>query len=333
MLRIALVGIGDAGRHHARALATIDREGCATFSALVARDPVRGDSFRAELGLTERVKRYSSLDELLDEGACDAVILATPDGVHSSQAIACLSRGLHVLVEKPLALTTNEAEPIVAAARTSGCALVVGYHLRHHVGHELVRSRLTELLGDPRSIHVRWAWPDPAADGWRARGHEARFWSVAALGTHGIDLAMWLGAVDGDAGGSSPASGPVSAILWPPGGVDQAAEISFTTGVGVLAHVSVSVRHRAISKLVVTGTHGEIEAVGTLGARGDGAIFHRVGREVPRPLPFDVECPYVRQARAFVLAAERGFVDDAALLENVRMLDTLAPASPQEPHA
>ena len=262
MLRIALVGLGDAGRHHARALATLEREGGLVWSAVCARRPSSLAAFRAELAVPERVATFHELDALIAARVCDAVILATPDGLHAGQVERATRAGLHVLVEKPLALSRPEGERAVAEASASGVALAVGYHLRHHAAHRLVKERLDELVGPLRTVFVRWAWPDPSVDGWRARGQDARFWSLAALGTHGIDLALWLA-------GAPPelAAGDVRALVEPRTGIDRAAEVSLRLG-SVLAHVSVSVLHRAVSRVLITGDTGEVEALGTLGARG-----------------------------------------------------------------
>ena len=61
-------------------------------------------------------RAFASLDELLDEGV-DAVTIAAPTHLHHEIALACITRNVHVLVEKPIASTVEEGEDIVAAAR------------------------------------------------------------------------------------------------------------------------------------------------------------------------------------------------------------------------
>jgi predicted dehydrogenase len=96
----------------------------------------------------------------------------------------------------------------------------------------------------------------------------------------------------------------------------------------VLAHVSVSVAHRAVSRLVVTGDAGELEATGTLGARGDGELLHRAPRQAPVAIAFEAESPYAAQLRAFAARARAGFTDDPALLANLDLLDRIAEPPP-----
>lgn len=322
MIRVALVGLGDAGRHHARALATVAGEGRLVWSAICARTPQRLAAFRTELGVPESVGSFDELDALIAARVCDAVILATPDGLHAEQVIRATRAGLHVLVEKPLALSRPEGERAVASAHAAGVVLAVGYHLRHHAAHRLVKERLDALVGRVHSLLVRWAWPDPAVDGWRARGQGARFWSLAALGTHGIDLALWLA-------GAPPeiTARDVRALIEPPDAIDRAAEVSLRLG-SVLAHVSVSVTHRAVSRVLISGEAGELEALGTLGARGEGALWHRLPRQAPVALAFEPVNPYAAQLRDFIARVPRGFAPDPALLGNLDVLDHLSAALP-----
>ena len=317
MLRVGLVGTGDAGRHHGRALQAVAALGGLAWTAMAARNATGVATFRAELGVADSVASFPSLEAIIDARACDAVILATPDGIHAEQVERAARAGLHVLVEKPLALSGTEGARAVASARVSGVHLAVGYHLRHHGAHRVMKDRLAELVGPVRTIFVRWAWPDPATSGWRAKGNGARFWSLAALGTHGIDLALWL---PGAHSGASEVD--VAALTLPRAEIDRAAEVTMRLG-DVLAHISISVAHRAVSRVLVTGDAGELEAIGTLGARGDGELLHRAPRQSAVPIAFDVESPYVAQLREFVARSALGFSDDPSFLANLDILDRI----------
>ncbi len=303
-LRFGLVGTGDAGKHHARALAALHAAGAVDFAAITCRDPARAEATLIALAAPPTTATFSTLDDLVAARAVDAVILATPDGQHAAQTNVCAAAGLHVLCEKPLALSAADARGATAAACAAGTVLVVGYHLRHHTGHVALRERLGELVGPVRAIDVRWAWPDPAVDGWRARGDGARWWSLAALGTHAIDLVMWLC-------GGVPVE--VQAMAQPhpqpqpqPHVVDLAAEVLLRMPGGVLAHVSCAVTHREAPRLLIAGDAGEDEAVHTLGPRGAGTITLRRGRDAPVDVPFTPVDPYLAQLRAFVARIAAG---------------------------
>ena len=321
-VRIGLVGLGDAGAHHARALAALGDPGV-DLAVLCARDPERIARFRDECRIPAHVRAFTSLEALLAAQACDAIILATPDGLHAAQVASCAERGVHVLVEKPLALSLRDGSAAAGLCRDRGVVLQVGYHLRHHAGHALVQARRDELVGRLRSIHARWAWLDPAVQGWRARGEEARFWSLAALGTHAIDLALWMAGV------------PVveaRGVRVPAQGADRAAEVSLRLAGGVLAHVSVSVEHRAVSCLRLTGDEGEVECLGTLGPRGEGEIVVRRRRGEPERMAFTPADPYAAALREFVRRCrERAVGGDAVrdALCNLGVLDALAAHEPE----
>jgi predicted dehydrogenase len=92
--------------------------------------------------------------------------------------------------------------------------------------------------------------------------------------------------------------------------------------------VAVAVTHRAPSRVLITGDAGEIEMRGTLGARGDGAIVVRRGRDPERPLSFAPVNPYEAELADFVRRVSSGARDEDALddaLENLAVLDGLVP--------
>ena len=114
-VRFAICGVGHIGRRHA---ALVARHENAELAALI--------EVRAELraGLAAEfpgVPLFSSLDDYLQTGpTADVLTVATPNGLHAPQAIAGLRHGLHVVIEKPIALTTAAAEAIVDTAQQTG---------------------------------------------------------------------------------------------------------------------------------------------------------------------------------------------------------------------
>jgi predicted dehydrogenase len=327
MLRVGLLGVGDAGAHHARALVAAHAEGFVTWSVVGARDIVKTAARCAEFSMPAEA-RVVSPDALLAGELCDAVIIATPDGLHREHAITALANGLHVLVETPLALTLIDANDLVAMARDKDRILQVGYHLRHHAGHELVQRDLAALVGNLKTIFIRWARPDFfTVDGSRAHADGGRWWSLATLGTHGVDLALGLAAA---------AVTDAVCVRNPQREIDRAAELSLRFANGTLAHISVSLEHRARTIVLLTGTDGEIECLGTLGAHGAGTIVHRTADSLlgvllrptagERSLAFVAEDPYLRQLRAFAARCGEGRMKiDAHAITNIELLDRITP--------
>jgi predicted dehydrogenase len=313
-LHIGLVGLGDAGRQHARALAELDAAGVCKWTAVCGRESDRVDDFCRSAAVPEHTRRFVDFEALLDAGLCDAVILATPDDLHAQQLRRCATRGVHALVEKPLATSLSDARSAIELARSCRTVVRVGYHLRHHRGHQRVKAECEALIGPIRRIDIHWAWPDLNHAGWRAQGR-GRFWSLAALGIHGIDLVRWLL-------GQEPRR--LTYMLQPPMAIDRAAEL--TLGFRhASAHIGVSIEYCSPSRVVIVGERGEIECLDTLGSRGAGEIHVRgLGDAPTRTLEFEPADPHRAQLEAFIGDIQGGEgLDVEALLGNLAVLETL----------
>lgn len=90
-------------------------------------------SFAKQFGV-ERV--YATMDEAFADPDVQAVFISTPHSLHGQHIVQAATAGKHILVEKPFALTVEEAEAAVEAARKAGVLLGVGFHLRHHLLHQ-----------------------------------------------------------------------------------------------------------------------------------------------------------------------------------------------------
>src|SRR5579863_5688832 len=136
MTRIGIVGIGFMGMIHYLAA---QRVAVAKVVALCSRDPKKlaGDwtSIQGNFGprgtqmdLTG-LARHSDFEALLADPQIDLVDLCVPNDAHAWMAVKALRAGKHVLVEKPIALSTVDADSMVAAARDAGKLLMVGHVL------------------------------------------------------------------------------------------------------------------------------------------------------------------------------------------------------------
>ncbi len=122
-VRVGVSGLGHLGTHHARAWSRIDG---VTLVGGHDPDPAARARARSELGLAP----FETLSDLLDQ--VDLISVASPTPAHAAGAIEALGRGIHVLVEKPMAARPEEGERMLAAARTAGAALYVGHVERHN---------------------------------------------------------------------------------------------------------------------------------------------------------------------------------------------------------
>ena len=140
-LRLATIGVGHLGRHHVRLLATLPD---VTFVAAV---DLVGERAKAAVAGTAAaaLEDYRALF-----GRVDAVTVAVPTVDHLRIATEFLERGIHVLVEKPMAATLAEADAMIAAARASGVTIAIGHTERFNPA---IAAALP-VLRTPRFIEV-----------------------------------------------------------------------------------------------------------------------------------------------------------------------------------
>ena len=163
METIGIVGAGLIGRAHVERMR---RSGECRLAAIADPAP-EAVTYAGSLG----VAHYADLNAMLSGERLDGVIVATPNAAHAPNALACIGRGLPVLIEKPLAETLANAERIVEAAERAGVPVLVGHHRRHNPilqqARELVRSG---GLGRVATVSAFAAFlkPDPYFDtAWR----------------------------------------------------------------------------------------------------------------------------------------------------------------------
>jgi predicted dehydrogenase len=152
-VRVAVIGVGHLGRHHARILAGLEG---ATLTAVVDTLPDRA----AEIADAAGTKALTDYRALL--GEVDAVSIAAPTELHHEIAIPFLERGIAVLVEKPMARTLSEADAMIAASAASGATLAVGQTERYNPAVAAVMP----LVTSPKFIEVHrlGVFPDRSLD-------------------------------------------------------------------------------------------------------------------------------------------------------------------------
>lgn len=178
-LRVAVVGAGTMGFHHARVLADLDSVArlCAVVDTNTRRAGTVARRFHAPA--------YDSVTAMLDGVRPDAVIVAVPTSAHHEVAREVLNRGVPTLVEKPLAATGEQAADLVAAARASGATLAVGHIERFNPAVIELKRRLDDgALGRLFMIHSRRVSPFPT--------RVMDVGVVADLATHELDMMCYL---------------------------------------------------------------------------------------------------------------------------------------------
>jgi predicted dehydrogenase len=140
-LRLAVIGVGHLGRHHARIASTLDG---VRLTAVVDLKAERA----AEIAAATQSTPLTDYRELFDR--VDAVVVAVPTEAHLAVAAPFLERGIAVLVEKPMAQSLAEADAMLAAAAASGATLAVGQTERYNPA----VAAVLPLVTSPRFIEV-----------------------------------------------------------------------------------------------------------------------------------------------------------------------------------
>ncbi len=125
-VRYAVVGLGDIAQE--AMLPGVEHTGNSVLAAFVTDDPEKARLVGKQYGVTDTY-RYDQFDTLLRSGTIDAIYLATPNWRHAEFVVPALQAGIHVLVEKPLEVTTAKCREILEAEKASSAKLMVAYRL------------------------------------------------------------------------------------------------------------------------------------------------------------------------------------------------------------
>jgi len=130
-------------------------------------------------------------EALLDDPEVGAIVLATPHSLHAEQVITTAEAGKHIFCEKPLTLTKRDAEDAVAATRTAGVTLGLGYNRRFHPEMTKLRERIRSgELGTILHVEATMTFPNALflePSQWRAHREETPCGGLTPMGVHAID--------------------------------------------------------------------------------------------------------------------------------------------------
>ena len=189
---VALIGCGAVSDVlYAQALDVLASEGLTETVALVDPDSTRTSKIGETL---PTARQYRDLSAMLAEITPEIAIIATPHRFHAELAVACMEKGIHVLCEKPMALTTADCDQMIETAVKSGCILAVGHFRRFFPSCEIIKSFLDAgLLGSVRSFRVLegWTYSWPAQSASFFKRADAGGGVLIDAGAHTMDLLLW----------------------------------------------------------------------------------------------------------------------------------------------
>lgn len=152
-----------------------------------------------EFAKLHEAKAYSHYEELLGNPEIDAVSVCTPNYLHAPVSIAALNAGKHVLCEKPMATSQEEAKSMIVAAQKSGKKLMIAHNQRFVPSHQKARKLIeTGELGKIFSFRTAFGhggpegWSADGKDSWFFKKSEAFIGAMGDLGVHKTDLLRYL---------------------------------------------------------------------------------------------------------------------------------------------
>jgi predicted dehydrogenase len=211
-LRVGVVGVGIMGANHARVFA-----GLPDVMLVGVADP--SEQQRELVTRILGVPAVEEVDELLGPGL-DAVTIAAPTHLHHTIALKCIERGIHVLIEKPIASNVEEGREMIAAAKRRGVKLMVGHVERFNPAVQAIKDAIKDE--DILSIGITRVGPFPP--------RMSNVGVVIDLAVHDIDLIRWF--TDSEIVEVQPQLSSAVAER------EDIALLQFRTASGVLAHIN-----------------------------------------------------------------------------------------------
>ncbi len=189
-LRFGLVGVGGAAQiSHIPALRKVEG---VELVALCDRDPEKAQRVAQKFGVPRAADR---LDTLLADPEIDAVDICTPNYLHRPMAVAALEAGKHVLCERPLARSADEAQAMVKAAKKADRELMCAVNHRFRADAQILKKFVEKgelgrvFFAKAGWLRLRTEWD---SDEWRRQKRESGGGVVMDLGFQMLDLALWI---------------------------------------------------------------------------------------------------------------------------------------------
>lgn len=189
-IKFGIVGVGNIAAFHAGAIDIVEG---AELVACHARSQANGEAFAAQ----HNCRYVSTLEELLNSNDCDAIAITTPSGTHAEIGVLAAQKGKHVLCEKPVDISVEKIDELIAACDASGVLLGAIFQSRFGPGAQALKraveqnrfGKLTQC-----SAYIPWFRNAEyyASAGWRGTWQLDGGGALMNQGIHAIDLLLWL---------------------------------------------------------------------------------------------------------------------------------------------
>lgn len=275
-IKFGLYGYGKVAQLHAKAIAASRN---ASLVAVCGRDPAKAAVFARGWGVEAR----ACAAEMAERDAVQAVIVTTPHPLHAAHTIECLEGGMHVLVEKPMALNVTDSDSMIAAAKSRNLMLGVVSQRRWYPSAMRIKKAVDDgLIGLPllgQVVILGWRdeeyyRSDPWRGSWKGEGGGV----IVNQAPHQLDLLAWF------MGSVASVSGSWTNINHPYIEVDDSAVATVNFRGGGLGSVFISNSQKPgiYAKVHVHGSSGA-----SAGVQTDGGAMFIAGRSGVAEAPFN----------------------------------------------
>ncbi len=252
---------------------------------------------------------YTTLEELLAQETVDAVYIATPVFCHKEQVLAAADAGKHILLEKPMGVTVQEAREMTEYCAARGVTLGVGFMMRLHAAHQAVKRLLEEhALGEVVSAYAKFNCRSPVSPvKWRQTKSFSGGGAMMDMGIHCIDLLQYVTGLH-----ATEAVALTGNQIFQYPDTEDAGTVVLRMNNGALFTVEANFN---IPDAVggcgfeIYGTKGHLRAVGTVGQVEEGTV--ELTREtadgaVTETVAYDGGNMYTKEVDLFSLAVQNG---------------------------
>ncbi len=208
-------------------------------------------------------KAYDHIDKLLEDEEVDAVYIATPVIYHKDQAIRAAKAGKHILIEKPVALTSGEGEEVLEVCGKEGVIAAVGLMMRYHAYHQKMKEIVQSgRLGSVVSCRAQLTcWYPDIHGSWRQSKSQSGGGALMDMGVHCIDLIQYI------TGAKAKKVAAITGTKTFGYEVEDSASLIFEMDNGANAYVDTNFNipdAAAKCRLEIYGTRGSMLAEGTI---------------------------------------------------------------------
>lgn len=244
-LRWGVVGTGIADQF----VSAIHSRSVQRAVAVTARDAAKTRAFAEKHGIATV---HPSVDALVADEGVDAVYVSTPHPLHRGQALAAIAAGKHVLIEKPIAMSAEEAREITEAGRAAGVLVMEAMWPRYLPQADVIRQVIESgVLGELRLVRADFGFSIPFDP-------EGRLWNAELGGGALLDAGVYPISFASSVLGA-PSRVVASGSTQPTTGVDASADLLLSTPSGAQALLSTSLETSLPVEAMILGSEGRLE--------------------------------------------------------------------------